>query len=66
MPTFITMQPTSTQTVKKEYKPSAFTTNSGQGKKPKASWPAFKKSSLAGWKERNLVDMETYNFNIYL
>lgn len=66
MPTFITMQPTSTQTVKKEYKPSTSTTNSSQGKKPKASWPAFKKSSLAGWKERNLVDMETYNFNIYL
>lgn len=30
----------------------------------KASQPAFKKSSLDEWKERNFVDMETYNFNI--
>lgn len=66
MPTFITMQSSPMQTVKKVIQAFYFHRKLRPRYKTKASWPAFKKSSLARWEERNFVDMETYHFNIYL
>lgn len=63
MPTFITMQPSSMQTAEKVILPSTFTTNSGQGQKPKPPGQLPRRAHLLDGKRGTFFHVETYNFN---